>query len=534
LILNFINAYPMFRVLLILSPLFFTLIVIGEIKVIFAFAEIIKGVDSEKISDEERSFLIKQSLYYLAYNTSYYFALQLISSAFIYYNMKLYRTVINYYLIKTMNIDKHTYNRMSSGEIKDIIERKAVNIFKIMESVFEKGMYQGTFVIYALYKILSEYGNGMLIYTICTLIVFTIFTSFLIKKRNMIKIKYNAAHAKVSADRYNILTNYDIIKSYNREVEDVNSMDNNLNEMTSCGNISNFLSACSAYASRVSMIMPTGILYFIIMKYNIVSSISTAAQFMTYNTLFCYLRCKLHNFRTELVRLGQYSVDLYSDDYDKMPNDIDNTLLNLLVRANQKVLFSDANFSIKRGEKVALVGKNGTGKSTFLDVLLRFKQYEGYIFVDGKNMNDIYKFDQRSKISYVSQNPGIISGTVLDNLRYHDSTISRNMIEEICSKYGYHELFVNLPDGYDTDVGENGRFLSGGQKQKLSLMRGLIKDGDIFIMDEPTASLDPHSESQVISHIFESMKSKTVITIIHKHSLLSRFDKILGIYNGKI
>jgi ABC-type multidrug transport system fused ATPase/permease subunit len=439
----------------------------------------------------------------------------------------------------------------------------------------------------------------------------------------MVKIRYNAAHAKVSADRYNILTNFDIIKSYNREVEDVNTMDKNLLQMTNYGNRSNFLSAISGYSSRIVMVLPSGILYYIIMKYDIISTVSTGEEFVAYNGIFCMLKAKLNSLRVDLVRIGQYSVDLDSSDYDKMPRDIDNALLyynytdnkvnnrdpftnvefsehetdqlaiyndvgvrigfninknvpltssrcisektvvvddfdknesiktfldfekafvfndkiifrDLLVKANRKVLFRDANFTINRGEKIALVGKNGTGKSTLLDIILRFKDYEGVILVDGRNMNTIYKFDQRSKISYVPQKPGIISGSVLDNLRYHDYSIPQNIIEEKCSKYGYHELFSNLPNGYDTDVGENGKFLSGGQQQKISFMRGLIKDGDIFIMDEPTANLDPQSEIQVVSQIFKLMSSKTVITIIHKHSLLSGFDKILGIYNGKI
>lgn len=621
---NFLNEFPVFKIFLVLIPLFYTFIVVIEVKAIDTFSKMINGMKSSGIQDEAmRGVAAREAVKHLVYIFVKYLFLQIISGVFVYYNLKLYRSVAVYYLLKTLNIEKQTFSRMSSGEIKSILDRKANNIYKIIEYLFEKGIYHLIFVIYSMGYIYYKYEIFVFGYTIGTLVIFLVMITFFISKRNIIRKKYIKANAKTSADRFNILSNYDIIKAYRKEVDDVNSMDPNLQNMAKLGNISNFLSALTSFAVRVVFIVPNGVLYYLVIKNKMVNSLSTIGGFLAYNSIFCNLKNKVFYLREDIGKIGQYTAEVESYDTDLLPVDVQNTFLyfnyvdnrankrnlftnvrtlehstdsylsyrgerlrvgyditqdsiitptrhvseksmledtfynaenietqldpkcafvfnntiqieNLMLKANDRVLLKDINFVINRGEKIALVGKNGTGKSTFLDVLLRFKDYSGTILIDNVNMKDIYEFDQRANISYISQIPGIISGTVLDNLRYHDNSIPLEEIESKCEEYGYHETFSNLIDGYNTNVGENGRFLSGGQKQKISFMRGIIKNGDVFIMDEPTANLDPQSEIQIINHIFNKMEDKTVIMIVHKHNLLEKADKIVGIYNNEM
>ncbi|WUR03654.1 ABC transporter (ATM1-type) [Vairimorpha necatrix] len=193
-----------------------------------------------------------------------------------------------------------------------------------------------------------------------------------------------------------------------------------------------------------------------------------------------------------------------------------------------RILTNPANFTIKKGEKVGLVGKNGVGKSTLVNVFLRYRDYKGSLFIDNQEMRNIYKIDQRDKISFVPQIPGILSGTITDNLLYNSQNLSETDILKLCTLYD-----MNFKD-LNRDVGDNGKFLSGGEKQRMSFLRGVIKNGDIFILDEPTANMDPKSELNLIDKMHTYLSDKTVIAIIHKHVLLEKFDKILGIYNNEI
>lgn len=195
---------------------------------------------------------------------------------------------------------------------------------------------------------------------------------------------------------------------------------------------------------------------------------------------------------------------------------------------NDRILINPTNFKIYKGQKVGLVGKNGTGKSTLLNVFLRYRDYKGGLYIDDSEMKTINKINQRSSISYIPQTPGILCGTISDNLLYNNKSNNDINLMKLCDSYDMKF------DDLEKDVGENGKFLSGGQKQRISFLRGIIKDGDLFILDEPTANMDPNSEANLIEKIHTHLNDKTVIAIIHNHSLLKKFDKILGIVNNEI
>jgi ABC-type multidrug transport system fused ATPase/permease subunit len=207
---------------------------------------------------------------------------------------------------------------------------------------------------------------------------------------------------------------------------------------------------------------------------------------------------------------------------------------NFGLTINEKVLLSKVSLEIKKGEKVAIFGKNGCGKSSLMTALLRFIDYEGDIIIDGKNVKEISVTSQRSLIAYVPQNPQIMEGTILENLKFGNNKISNDTVLDLCKAYKTHNIFKHFENGYSTNVGESGKFLSGGQKQQLSFMRAVIKDSDIYLIDEPTSNLDKKSEFEMLNLVFEKMTKKTVIAIIHNPKFLEKFDKILGVHDGVI
>jgi ABC-type multidrug transport system fused ATPase/permease subunit len=127
-----------------------------------------------------------------------------------------------------------------------------------------------------------------------------------------------------------------------------------------------------------------------------------------------------------------------------------------------------------------------------------------------------------------------MEGTILENLKFGNNKISNDTVLDLCKAYKTHNIFKHFENGYSTNVGESGKFLSGGQKQQLSFMRAVIKDSDIYLIDEPTSNLDKKSEFEMLNLVFEKMTKKTVIAIIHNPKFLEKFDKILGVHDGVI
>src|SRR5256714_11962336 len=190
-------------------------------------------------------------------------------------------------------------------------------------------------------------------------------------------------------------------------------------------------------------------------------------------------------------------------------------------------------FVAEPGKVTALVGPSGGGKSTVLNLLLRF--YEaggGSITIDGQNIADISRQSLRRQIAYVGQTVHLFRGSVRDNIRYGQLDASEAEIIAAATAAHAHDFIVAFPRGYDTPVGEHGMQLSGGQRQRIEIARALIKDAPIILLDEATAALDSESERHVQEAIAELCKGRTTLVIAHRLSTIMHSDRILVIENG--
>jgi ATP-binding cassette, subfamily B, bacterial len=192
-------------------------------------------------------------------------------------------------------------------------------------------------------------------------------------------------------------------------------------------------------------------------------------------------------------------------------------------------------FSIKAGEKWALVGPSGSGKSTIVDLLFRlYDSGVGTIELDGCDIRDWDTAWLRSQMAIVTQDVLLRSGTLGDNLRIG----KRDATDEECMKAlndsGLGDLIGNLPKGLDTEVGERGSLLSGGQKQRLSLARAILKDSPILILDEASSALDPITETKINEAVLRAGKNQTIIIVSHRLSTVLAADKIVVLEDGKI
>ena len=199
-----------------------------------------------------------------------------------------------------------------------------------------------------------------------------------------------------------------------------------------------------------------------------------------------------------------------------------------------KVL-SNINFKINKGEILALVGPSGAGKSTLVDLIPRFYDtLSGSIKIDGKDIKELKINSLRSLMGIVTQETFLFDDSVKANIAYGVENISDDKIKDAAIAANAHEFIKDLPDGYNTIIGERGVSLSGGQKQRIAIARAIVKNPPILILDEATSSLDSESEKHVQSAIENLMSERTVFVIAHRLSTVHNANKILVLENGEI
>ena len=203
--------------------------------------------------------------------------------------------------------------------------------------------------------------------------------------------------------------------------------------------------------------------------------------------------------------------------------------------ANNIQVLSDINFTVKSGEKFALVGSSGGGKSTICNLIPRFYEIsEGQILLDGINIKKIKRNSLRNQIGIVQQDVFLFAGSVRENIAYAKPNATEQEIILAAKRAEIHDDIMNMPDGYETIVGERGIKLSGGQKQRISIARCFLKNPPILILDEATSALDTATEIKIQKAFDELSKGRTTIVIAHRLSTIKNADKIAVINHKTI
>ena len=192
-------------------------------------------------------------------------------------------------------------------------------------------------------------------------------------------------------------------------------------------------------------------------------------------------------------------------------------------------------FSIAEKTMTALVGESGSGKTTITNLLLRFYDvHKGKITLGGTDIRDIPYDELLDRISIVMQNVQLFDNTIEENIRVGKKGATKEKIIEAAKKARIHDFIMSLPEGYETDIGENGGILSGGQRQRISIARAFLKDAPILILDEMTSNVDPVNESLIQDAITELAKDRTVLVIAHHLRTIQKADQILVFQKGKL
>jgi ATP-binding cassette subfamily B protein len=198
-------------------------------------------------------------------------------------------------------------------------------------------------------------------------------------------------------------------------------------------------------------------------------------------------------------------------------------------------LYNNLSIVINPGEKVGLVGYSGSGKSTFANLILRlFEINKGQILIDNQNIKDITLNSLRENIAIIPQEPTLFNRSLMENIRYGRLDASDQEVIAASKKAFAHEFILNLPNGYDTIIGEDNNKLSGGEKQRIAIARAFLKNSKILILDEATSQLDAITESQIQCALHDLMQNKTTLIIAHRLTTLLHMDRILVFEQGRI
>lgn len=239
-----------------------------------------------------------------------------------------------------------------------------------------------------------------------------------------------------------------------------------------------------------------------------------------------------------IADLLEEEVDIADPEHPRRMSDTDGTVEFVGLRSHDghgRQLFEGLDLVIPDGQRIGLLGRSGAGKSTLSAYLLRLMQPEhGRVRIGGRDVSDVKLDDLRDHIAVLLQESVLFSTTVRENVRYGRPDATDAEVEEAVRRAGAHEFVSQLPDGYDTLLGQRGDNLSGGQRQRLAIARALLRRSTVVLLDEPTVGLDPASKAKVVEALSELTRDRTTIMITHEPAALMRLDRVVWLEDGVI
>jgi ABC-type bacteriocin/lantibiotic exporter with double-glycine peptidase domain len=356
-------------------------------------------------------------------------------------------------------------------------------------------------------------------------------------------------HAKVSSQFQESLSSVSLIKSFSSEIRAVGGIISELKralqislEQSTVGSVANLIITSMPGIARAT-VLALGAYWVIKNEWTLGSLLAFQAYLGYVFSPAQYLataNLDLQNARASLERVSAL-FDIVPEEnigtgkkVGRLTGEIEFRNVSFAYDSREPVL-NDVSFHIDPGERVAIVGPTGVGKTTLLSLILRFYQpTRGEIYFDGQAALEYEVSSLRRRIGYVSQSTLLLSGTITENLRYGNPDASEEQVFRAVKVAGVDEFICSLPKGYESEVGEKGVNLSEGQKQRLSIARALVKDPDILILDEPTSALDSLTEKSIFQSLPNIIQNKTLFVVAHRFSTVKDSDRILLLNENRL
>ena len=377
-------------------------------------------------------------------------------------------------------------------------------------------------------------------------VVFFIVTSMMEKKSSANADKMTETQTRLTKEVLATLQGMQVIKSYNLGGENNRALRKSIKDTSNILLDLEISVAPYTVIQRIVMGITTVAMVYVSLKLNLSGELPLAETILMIMASFIIFEGLIGaGSNMAILRACENAIDSVGF-IDSMPDMREGSITEPI--KNHDIVFKNVSFSyddrpilknvsaeIKENTMTAIVGPSGSGKTTFCNLIARFWDVNsGEILIGGKNIKD-YKIENlMNSISMVFQDVYLFEDTIENNIKFGKQNASHEEVVEAAKKARCHEFIEALPEGYDTIIGEGGASLSGGEKQRISIARAMLKDADIIIFDEATASIDPENEDKLKEAIESLTKNKTVIMIAHRLKTIRNADQILVLKDGEI
>ena len=456
----------------------------------------------------------------------------------------------------TLNTFKHLHSLSlqfhlgrQTGALSKFIDRgtKGVNfllnyvLFNVIPTIIEIFLVAGILAFI--------YGLKYAFVTLITIILYVIVTFTVTQWRLQFRRRMNAADNAVSTKLIDSLLNFETVKYFNNEEHEYRRLFESLDQYE-IESIKNQYSLSYLNIFQTVVIM-TGITIMLSMSaFDIRAGNITIGGFVVINAYMLQLYQPLNFFGTVYREIRQSLTDMENlfTLWEEKPNLSDGAEKLLEIEEAsirfenvsfdydaRRTIIKDISFEVPKGKKVALVGPTGAGKSTISRLLFRFYDpKQGDVYINNQNIKDISQQSLRKHIGVVPQDTVLFNDTIYYNISYGNPNANEEEIYNAAKSADIHNFIINLPDGYQTIVGERGLKLSGGEKQRVAIARAILKNPSIFFFDEATSALDSTTEKEIQKNLQAISKNRTTLVIAHRLSTAADADEILVLEQGEI
>ena len=456
----------------------------------------------------------------------------------------------------TLNTFKHLHSLSlqfhlgrQTGALSKFIDRgtKGVNfllnyvLFNVIPTIIEIFLVAGILAFI--------YGLKYAFVTLITIILYVIVTFTVTQWRLQFRRRMNAADNAVSTKLIDSLLNFETVKYFNNEEHEYRRLFESLDQYE-IESIKNQYSLSYLNIFQTVVIM-TGITIMLSMSaFDIRAGNITIGGFVVINAYMLQLYQPLNFFGTVYREIRQSLTDMENlfTLWEEKPNLSDGAEKLLEIKEAsirfenvsfdydaRRTIIKDISFEVPNGKKVALVGPTGAGKSTISRLLFRFYDpKQGDVYINNQNIKDISQQSLRKHIGVVPQDTVLFNDTIYYNISYGNPNANEEEIYNAAKSADIHNFIINLPDGYQTIVGERGLKLSGGEKQRVAIARAILKNPSIFFFDEATSALDSTTEKEIQKNLQAISKNRTTLVIAHRLSTAADADEILVLEQGEI
>lgn len=467
----------------------------------------------------------------------------------IYFNSPLKRNVVEALTDKMLNHSQELFSNNFSGAMANKIKDAASNIPDMVELVLYKFCSFALSIFIAIFAV-SSVGVRFSLY-LATWVALFIFVSIMMsKKARELCDEAAESKSKVMGLLVDLFSNSSSIRLFSRKMFEKKHLKHSLDFWGNADKARNMQFFKMFLFQGFSFFLYQSICIYFLIK-GVSDNSVTAGDFVMVFTINIAVIDVLWNLSTDISHFVDYYGNITQglnialkpidiEDYkDAKPLIIKNASIVFdRVKFHYKgahALFENKSITIKAGQKIGLVGYSGSGKSTFVNLILRlYDLTDGRILIDNQDIKLCSQDSLRQAIATIPQDPSLFHRTLMENIRYGRIEATDAEVINAAKKAHAHEFISQLSQGYDSPVGEKGVKLSGGQRQRIAIARAILKNAPILILDEATSQLDSVTEKDIQNSLEGLMQSKTTIVIAHRLSTLLNMDRILVFDQGKI